>query len=152
MCKRHITAMHNHLKQPTSLIMQTRLQVLARQRSVRLMALLPIVVAATLVAGCGDKSKSDSKGASQAAARVNDDEITVATCWRAPIWKRLPPPAQARLPPPKSASTTTTSLPCSHSARSTPCKSSPFRPPKSKPPTPSPSSRPFTRRLNTPKC
>ncbi|MFT3857417.1 MAG: EpsD family peptidyl-prolyl cis-trans isomerase [Aquabacterium sp.] len=57
--------------------MQTRLQVLARQRSVRLMALLPIVVAATLVAGCGDKSKSEGGKASQAAARVNDDEITV---------------------------------------------------------------------------
>lgn len=57
--------------------MQTRLQALARQRSVRLMALLPIVVAATLVAGCGDKSKSEGGKASQAAARVNDDEITV---------------------------------------------------------------------------
>ena len=55
--------------------MQTRLQALARQRSVRLMALLPIVVAATL-AGCGDKSKTEAK-ASQAAARVNSDEITV---------------------------------------------------------------------------
>jgi EpsD family peptidyl-prolyl cis-trans isomerase len=56
--------------------MQTRLQALARQRSIRLMALLPVVVAATLVAGCGDKSKSEGK-ASQAAARVNGDEITV---------------------------------------------------------------------------
>jgi EpsD family peptidyl-prolyl cis-trans isomerase len=56
--------------------MQTRLQALARQRSVRLMALLPIVVAASLVAGCGDKSKSEGKG-TQAAARVNGDEITV---------------------------------------------------------------------------
>jgi EpsD family peptidyl-prolyl cis-trans isomerase len=55
--------------------MQTRLQATARQRSIRLMALLPIVVAATLAAGCGDK-KSDAK-ASQAAARVNGDEITV---------------------------------------------------------------------------
>lgn len=40
------------------------------------MAMLPIVVAAALVAGCGDKGKSDSK-ASQAAARVNGEEITV---------------------------------------------------------------------------
>ena len=56
--------------------MQTRLQAIARQRSIRLMALLPVVVAATLAAGCGDKSKSEGK-ASQAAARVNGDEITV---------------------------------------------------------------------------
>lgn len=56
--------------------MQTRLQAIARQRSIRLMALLPIVVAATLAAGCGDKSKHEGK-ASQAAARVNGDEITV---------------------------------------------------------------------------
>lgn len=55
--------------------MQTRLHATARQRSIRLMALLPVVVAATLAAGCGDKSKSDK--ASQAAARVNGDEITV---------------------------------------------------------------------------
>jgi len=56
--------------------MQTRLQAIARQRSIRLMALLPVVVAATLAAGCGDKSSSAGK-ASQAAARVNGDEITV---------------------------------------------------------------------------
>jgi EpsD family peptidyl-prolyl cis-trans isomerase len=56
--------------------MQTRLQAIARQRSIRLLALLPVVVAATLAAGCGDKSKSEGK-ASQAAARVNSDEITV---------------------------------------------------------------------------
>jgi len=56
--------------------MQTRLQAIARQRSIRLMALLPVVIAATLAAGCGDKSKSESK-ASQAAVRVNGDEITV---------------------------------------------------------------------------
>lgn len=56
--------------------MQTRLQAFARQRSVRLMVLLPVVVAATLAAGCGDKSKSAGK-ASQAAVRVNGDEITV---------------------------------------------------------------------------
>jgi EpsD family peptidyl-prolyl cis-trans isomerase len=40
------------------------------------MAVLPIVVAAALAAGCGDKSKPEGK-ASQAAARVNGDEITV---------------------------------------------------------------------------
>ena len=56
--------------------MQTRLQAIARQRSIRLMVLLPVVVAASLAAGCGDKSKSEGK-ASQAAARVNGDEITV---------------------------------------------------------------------------
>lgn len=56
--------------------MQTRLQAITRHPSVRLMAMLPIVVAAALVAGCGDKGKSDSK-ASQAAARVNGEEITV---------------------------------------------------------------------------
>lgn len=56
--------------------MQTRQSALARSRSIRLMALLPVVVAATLAAGCGDKSKPEGK-ASQAAARVNDTEITV---------------------------------------------------------------------------
>lgn len=56
--------------------MQTRLQAIARQRSFRLMALLPVVVAATLAAGCGDKNKHEGK-ASQAAARINGDEITV---------------------------------------------------------------------------
>ncbi|MDO9238298.1 MAG: EpsD family peptidyl-prolyl cis-trans isomerase [Aquabacterium sp.] len=56
--------------------MQTRLQAIARQRSVRLLVLLPVVVAASLAAGCGDKSKPDAK-ATQAAARVNGDEITV---------------------------------------------------------------------------
>jgi EpsD family peptidyl-prolyl cis-trans isomerase len=57
--------------------MQTRLQALARQRSIRMMALLPVVVASALViSGCGDKSKSEGK-ASQAAARVNGEEITV---------------------------------------------------------------------------
>lgn len=56
--------------------MQTRLQAITRHPSVRLVALLPIVVAATLVTGCGDKGKSESK-ASQAAARVNGEEITV---------------------------------------------------------------------------
>jgi EpsD family peptidyl-prolyl cis-trans isomerase len=56
--------------------MQTRLQALARHRSIRLMALLPVVVAATLVTGCGDKSKPEGK-ASQTAVRVNGEEITV---------------------------------------------------------------------------
>ena len=55
--------------------MQTRLQAIARQRSIRLMVLLPVVVAASLAAGCS-KSSHDGK-ASQAAARVNGDEITV---------------------------------------------------------------------------
>ena len=55
--------------------MQTRLQAIARQRSIRLMVLLPVVVAASLAAGCS-KSGHESK-ASQAAARVNGDEITV---------------------------------------------------------------------------
>lgn len=59
-----------------SLTMTTRLQALARQRTVRMMALMPVVVATALVAGCGDKSKSEGK-ASQAAVRVNGDEITV---------------------------------------------------------------------------
>lgn len=57
--------------------MQTRLQAITRQRSIRMMALMPVVIASALViAGCGDKSKSEAK-ASQAAARVNDEEITV---------------------------------------------------------------------------
>lgn len=56
--------------------MQHRLHALAQPRALRLLALLPVVVAATLAAGCGDKSKSDGK-ASQAAARVDGAEITV---------------------------------------------------------------------------
>ncbi|MCH8180562.1 MAG: peptidyl-prolyl cis-trans isomerase, EpsD family [Proteobacteria bacterium] len=56
--------------------MQHRLQALAQPRALRLLALLPVVVAATLAAGCGDKSKSEGK-ASQAAARVDGSEITV---------------------------------------------------------------------------
>ncbi len=56
--------------------MQTRSQVPARQRTIRLAALLPVVAAVALMAGCGDKGKSEGK-ASQAAARVNGDEITV---------------------------------------------------------------------------
>ncbi|HEX5355214.1 MAG TPA: EpsD family peptidyl-prolyl cis-trans isomerase [Aquabacterium sp.] len=57
--------------------MQTRLQAITRQRSIRMMALMPVVIASALViAGCGDKSKHEGK-ASQAAARVNGEEITV---------------------------------------------------------------------------
>lgn len=55
--------------------MQTRLQAIYRHQATRALALLPIVVAAALVAGCGDK-KSEAK-ASQSAARVNGEEITV---------------------------------------------------------------------------
>lgn len=59
--------------------MQTRLQAITRQRSIRMMALMPVVIASALViAGCGDKDKSKHEGkASQAAARVNGEEITV---------------------------------------------------------------------------
>lgn len=56
--------------------MQHRLQALVQPRALRLVALLPVVVAATLAAGCGDKSKPEGK-ASQAAARVDGSEITV---------------------------------------------------------------------------
>jgi EpsD family peptidyl-prolyl cis-trans isomerase len=64
------------IHRPTSTTMQHRLHALAQPRAVRLIALLPVVVAITLTAGCGDKSKSEGK-ASQAAARVNGAEITV---------------------------------------------------------------------------
>ena len=57
--------------------MTHRLQAIARQRTIRSMALLPVVVAATLVAGCGDKSASGEGKATQAAARVDGSEITV---------------------------------------------------------------------------
>jgi len=57
--------------------MTHRLQAIARQRSIRSMALLPVVVAAALVAGCGDKSASGEGKATQAAARVDGSEITV---------------------------------------------------------------------------
>ena len=56
--------------------MTIRLQATARQRTLRSMALLPVVVAAALAAGCGDKSSSEGK-ATQAAARVDGSEITV---------------------------------------------------------------------------
>jgi EpsD family peptidyl-prolyl cis-trans isomerase len=55
--------------------MSNRLNAFAHSRSARLLAILPIVIAASLAAGCS-KSKSEGK-ASQAAARVNGDEITV---------------------------------------------------------------------------
>ncbi|TXI98709.1 MAG: peptidyl-prolyl cis-trans isomerase, EpsD family [Aquabacterium sp.] len=57
--------------------MTHRLQAIARQRTIRSMALLPVVVAAALVAGCGDKSPSGEGKATQAAARVDGREITV---------------------------------------------------------------------------
>lgn len=57
--------------------MTHRLQAIARQRTIRTMALLPVVVAAALAAGCGDKSKSAEGKATQAAARVDGSEITV---------------------------------------------------------------------------
>lgn len=57
--------------------MTTRLQATARQRILRSMALLPVVVAAALAAGCGDKGKSAEGKATQAAARVDGSEITV---------------------------------------------------------------------------
>ncbi|WP_306567655.1 EpsD family peptidyl-prolyl cis-trans isomerase [Aquabacterium sp.] len=57
--------------------MTTRLQATARQRTLRSMALLPVVVAAALAAGCGDKGKSAEGKATQAAARVDGSEITV---------------------------------------------------------------------------
>ena len=56
--------------------MQHRLQALAQPRAIRMMALLPVVLAAALATGCGDKESSEGK-ATQSAARVNDAEITV---------------------------------------------------------------------------
>jgi len=56
--------------------MQHRLHASAQPRTIRMMALLPIVLAAVLATGCGDKESSEGK-ATQAAARVNDAEITV---------------------------------------------------------------------------
>lgn len=56
--------------------MQHRLHAPAQPRAIRMMALLPVVLAAALAAGCGDKSSSEGK-ATQSAARVNDTEITV---------------------------------------------------------------------------
>lgn len=56
--------------------MQHRLHAFAQPRAIRMMALLPVVLAAVLATGCGDKGSSEGK-ATQAAARVNDSEITV---------------------------------------------------------------------------
>ena len=56
--------------------MQHRLHAPAQSRAIRMMALLPVVLAAALAAGCGDKAPSEGK-ATQSAARVNDAEITV---------------------------------------------------------------------------
>lgn len=56
--------------------MQHRLHAPAQPRAIRMMALLPVVLAAVLATGCGDKGKSEEK-ATQAAARVNGSEITV---------------------------------------------------------------------------
>ena len=56
--------------------MQHRLHAPAQSRAIRMMALLPVVLAAALAAGCGDKESSEGK-ATQSAARVNDAEITV---------------------------------------------------------------------------
>ena len=56
--------------------MQHRLHASAQPRAIRMMALLPVVLAAVLATGCGDKGKSEEK-ATQAAARVNGSEITV---------------------------------------------------------------------------
>ena len=51
---------------------------LIKQRNFSLprLALVPMVVAAALLAGCGD-DKADTKTASQAAARVDGEELTV---------------------------------------------------------------------------
>ena len=57
--------------------MSNRPQVRASSRTIRMMAILPITLAALVVAGCGDKSGGGEGKASQAAARVNKTEITV---------------------------------------------------------------------------
>jgi EpsD family peptidyl-prolyl cis-trans isomerase len=56
--------------------MQHRLHAPAQSRAIRMMALLPVVLAAALSAGCGNKESSEAK-ATQSAARVNGAEITV---------------------------------------------------------------------------
>lgn len=56
--------------------MQHRLHAPVQPRAIRMMALLPVVLAAVLATGCGDKGSSEGK-ATQAAARVNGAEITV---------------------------------------------------------------------------
>lgn len=57
--------------------MLQRLHALAQPRAIRMMALMPVVVAAALTAGCGGGDDKPEGKASQAAARVNDTEITV---------------------------------------------------------------------------
>jgi len=57
--------------------MHNRLQASAQPRAIRMMALLPVVIAAALAAGCGEKSDKPEAKASQSAVRVNDSEITV---------------------------------------------------------------------------
>ncbi len=57
--------------------MSNRPQVRALSRTTRLMAILPIAVAALALTGCGDDKKDGEGKASQAAVRVNKTEITV---------------------------------------------------------------------------
>ncbi|MEY4766972.1 MAG: peptidyl-prolyl cis-trans isomerase, EpsD family [Pseudomonadota bacterium] len=57
-------------------IMSNRPQVRAFSRATRLMAVLPIAVAALALTGCGDDKKEEGK-ATQAAVRVNKTEVTV---------------------------------------------------------------------------
>ncbi|MBH1986158.1 MAG: EpsD family peptidyl-prolyl cis-trans isomerase [Burkholderiales bacterium] len=57
--------------------MHNRLHASAQPRAIRMMALLPVVIAAALAAGCGEKSDKPEAKASQSAVRVNDSEITV---------------------------------------------------------------------------
>ncbi|MDE2402303.1 MAG: EpsD family peptidyl-prolyl cis-trans isomerase [Burkholderiales bacterium] len=56
--------------------MHSHQQTFARHRALQRAALLPIVLAAVLAAGCNKDSKDGGK-ASQAAARVNGEELTV---------------------------------------------------------------------------
>ena len=57
-------------------VMQANPASLSRQRAFQRFALVPIVLAAVLAAGCNKDNKEGGK-ATQAAARVNGDEITV---------------------------------------------------------------------------
>jgi len=56
--------------------MHTNQQTLARHRALQRAALIPIVLAAVLAAGCNKDDKKDGK-ATQAAARINGEEVTV---------------------------------------------------------------------------
>ena len=56
--------------------MQSNQAPIARLRHFQRFALIPVVLAAVLASGCNKDDKGDGK-ASQAAARVNGDEITV---------------------------------------------------------------------------